>query len=240
MTPDADWTINCNCVKYGAIVSAARCNRVSKDQTSDHIQHDVLRWGFELPRRLPRRLLCSGMACLIVWCHTYFSEECTASIFTAEEYAMPSSEVAKCVAMWDYCNPDGQSSMLLLIVGVLMRVYTAWHPRRQFTYSSIPIVTVVPCISGEFGSFLFSERESIGLYWGTGLDDPLIGHPEVNLCMFRRHSFAFRPECSMCCLCRHQNRRHFTISKSGPTVYHFCHSMLYKSQVVIFTYYVKH
>jgi hypothetical protein len=94
--------INCNCIKYGAIVAAARWNRVSKAQTSDRIQHDVLRWGFELPRRLPRRLLCSGMACLIVWCHcTYFSEECTASIFTAEEYAMPSSAVSKCVALWD-------------------------------------------------------------------------------------------------------------------------------------------
>ena len=105
MAPDADWTINCNCFKYGAIVAAARCNRVSKALTSDHIQHDVLWWGFELPRRLPRRLLCSRMACCIVWCRTYIAEECTASIFTAGEYAFPSSAVAKCVALWDLRQP---------------------------------------------------------------------------------------------------------------------------------------
>lgn len=193
---------------------------------SHHIQH-VLRWGFELPRRLPRRLRCSGMACLIVWCHcTYFSEECTASIFTTEEYAMPSSEVAKCVAL--NCNPDGRSSVLR-IVGVLIRVYTASHPRRQFAYSSRPIVIVVPCISGEHCCLSFWKRGSVGLYC-TLPDDPLFGHPEVNLCLLRRHSFAFRPEYSVCCLCRHQNRRRFTDSNSGSAVYLFCHSMLYKSQ----------
>ena len=233
MTPDADWTINCNFIKYGAIVTAARCNRLSKALTSDHIQHDVLRWGFELPIRLPRRLLCSRMACCIVWCRTYIVEECTASIFTAEEYAFPSSAVAKCVALWDLRQPWWTNSVLLRIVGVLIRACTASHSIRQFTYSGIPIVTGVSCISGALCCFSFSERESICLYWGTGPDDPLIGHQEVNLCMFRRHSFAFRPKYRMCCLCRHQNRRHFTVSKSGSILYHFCHAMLYKSQPIV-------
>ena len=91
----------CNCLEYGAIVATSRCNGVSKAQTSDRIRHDVLRWCFELPGRWPRRLQCSGMACLAVWCHcTYFSEACTASVFTAEDYAMPSWAVAKRVTVW--------------------------------------------------------------------------------------------------------------------------------------------
>ena len=231
MTPDADWTIHCNSVKYGAIVAAARWNRLSKAQTSDRIQHDVLRWGFELPRRLPRRLLCSWMACLIVWRHcTYFSEECTASIFTAEEYAMPSAAVAKCIALWDLLQPwrtkqrapTSSWCVVACVHGVTSqkRVYVF-----QYTHSDWRVMYQWWALL-----FSFSERESIGLYWGTGPDDPIIGHPEVNLCMFRSHSFAFRPECRMCCLCRQQNRRLFTVSKSVSTLYHFCHSLLYKSQ----------
>jgi hypothetical protein len=77
---------------------------------------------------------------------------------------MPSSAVAKCVALEIYHNPEGRSSVPLRKVGVLMRACTASNPGGQFTYSSIRIVTVVPCISGKLCCFSFSKRGMIGLY----------------------------------------------------------------------------
>ena len=191
------------------------------------------------------------MACLIIWCHcTYFSEECTVSIFTAEEYAMPSSVVANCVAFEIYHNRDGWSSVLLRKVVVLMRACTASHPRRRFTYSSIHIVTVVPCISGKLCCFSFSKRERIGSYWGTGSDDPLIGRPEVNLYMFRRHSFAFQPEYRMFCLSVAIRIAGIlpsvnwvllcTIFVIRCCINHSRASLLGNSQVVSFNHYIKH